>query len=90
MGEAAAIDRAVMGRLGLRRVGAGLLDLDNRKGKAPGGFCDALPVRKMPLIFMNAVGLQRDRLRRPIVERVPSGERRSRAQGLALLWPRVS
>jgi oligoendopeptidase F len=39
---------------------AGLLDLDNRKGKAPGGFCDTLPVRKLPLIFMNAVGVNDD------------------------------
>jgi oligoendopeptidase F len=39
---------------------AGLLDLDNRKGKAPGGFCDSLPVRKLPLIFMNAVGIDED------------------------------
>ncbi|HSS60714.1 MAG TPA: M3 family oligoendopeptidase [Candidatus Limnocylindrales bacterium] len=39
---------------------AGLLDLDNRKGKAPGGFCDSLPVRNLPLIFMNAVGIDED------------------------------
>ena len=39
---------------------AGLLDLDNRKGKAPGGFCDWLPVRKLPLIFMNAVNVDDD------------------------------
>ena len=41
-------------------AGAGLLDLDNRKGKAPGGFCDSLPARKLPLIFMNAVGIDED------------------------------
>lgn len=41
-------------------AGAGLLDLDNRKGKAPGGFCDSLPARKLPLIFMNAVGVDDD------------------------------
>ena len=41
-------------------AGADLLDLDNRKGKAPGGFCDSLPVRKLPLIFMNAVGIDED------------------------------
>lgn len=41
-------------------AGARLLDLDNRKGKAPGGFCDSLPVRKLPLIFMNAVGIDED------------------------------
>ena len=41
-------------------AGAGLLDLGNRKGKAPGGFCDTLPARKLPLIFMNAVGVDED------------------------------
>ncbi len=35
---------------------AGLLDLENRKGKAPGGYCMTLPARGMPFIFMNSVG----------------------------------
>jgi oligoendopeptidase F len=35
---------------------AGLLDLDNRKGKAPGGYCATLPARGLPFIFMNSVG----------------------------------
>jgi oligoendopeptidase F len=39
---------------------AGLLDLDNRKGKAPGGYSTSLNHRKMPLIFMNAVGIDDD------------------------------
>jgi oligoendopeptidase F len=39
---------------------ANLLDLDNRKGKAPGGYCQTLAFRKMPLIFMNAVGMDDD------------------------------
>ncbi len=39
---------------------AGLLDLENRKGKAPGGYSWTLPHRKMPLIFMNAVGIDDD------------------------------
>jgi oligoendopeptidase F len=39
---------------------ANLLDLDNRKGKSPGAFCDTLPFRKMPLIMMNAVGIDDD------------------------------
>lgn len=43
-----------------RMAEAGLLDLDNRKGKAPGGYCDTLAFRKMPLIFMNAVGVDED------------------------------
>ena len=37
-----------------------LLDLDNRKGKAPGGYQDTLNESRLPFIFMNAVGLQRD------------------------------
>src|SRR2546426_631625 len=36
------------------------LDLDNRKGKAPGGYCMTLPFSKQPLIFMNAVGVDKD------------------------------
>jgi oligoendopeptidase F len=39
---------------------AELLDLENRKGKTPGAFCDSLPFRKMPLIMMNAVGIDDD------------------------------
>ncbi len=37
-----------------------LLDLDNRKGKAPGGYQSTLPESRLPFIFMNAVGQQRD------------------------------
>ena len=37
-----------------------LLDLDNRKGKAPGGYQQTLGESRVPFIFMNAVGLQRD------------------------------
>ena len=37
-----------------------LLDLANRKGKAPGGYQDSLAEARMPFIFMNAVGVQRD------------------------------
>jgi oligoendopeptidase F len=37
-----------------------LLDLDNRKGKAPGGYCTTFYVEKRPFIFMNAVGLHLD------------------------------
>ena len=38
----------------------GLLDLDNRKGKAPGGYCTEFNVVRRPFIFMNAVGLHDD------------------------------
>jgi oligoendopeptidase F len=37
-----------------------LLDLDSRKGKAPGGYCDTLHVRGRPFIFMNASGVLED------------------------------
>lgn len=38
----------------------GLLDLDSRKGKRPGGFCTSFPYRKRPFIFMNASGVGSD------------------------------
>jgi oligoendopeptidase F len=38
----------------------GLLDLENRKGKAPGGYCTEFVATKRPFIFMNAVGLHDD------------------------------
>ena len=38
----------------------GLLDLDSRKGKAPGGYCDTLHVKGRPFIFMNASGVLDD------------------------------
>ncbi|MGH7527075.1 MAG: M3 family oligoendopeptidase [Gemmatimonadales bacterium] len=37
-----------------------LLDLDSRRGKAPGGYCETLHYRGRPFIFMNAVGLVDD------------------------------
>lgn len=37
-----------------------LLDLENRKNKAPGGFCTGYPVIDRPFIFMNAVGTHDD------------------------------
>jgi oligoendopeptidase F len=37
-----------------------LLDLDSRKGKAPGGYCETLHYSGRPFIFMNAVGLVDD------------------------------
>jgi oligoendopeptidase F len=37
-----------------------LLDLANRKGKAPGGYQSTLAEARLPFIFMNAVGLQHD------------------------------
>ena len=37
-----------------------LVDLDNRKGKAPGGYQSTLTEARVPFIFMNAVGTHRD------------------------------
>src|SRR5439155_748112 len=36
------------------------LDLANRKGKAPGGYQSTLAESRLPFIFMNSVGQQRD------------------------------
>jgi oligoendopeptidase F len=41
-------------------IAEGMLDLDSRDGKAPGGYCDTLHVAGRPFIFMNAVGLTDD------------------------------
>ncbi|MDR7523625.1 MAG: M3 family oligoendopeptidase [Armatimonadota bacterium] len=38
----------------------GLLDLESRKGKAPGGYQRTMQERRIPFIFMNAVGVERD------------------------------
>ncbi len=37
-----------------------LLDLENRKGKAPGGYQASLSEARLPFIFMNAVGMEND------------------------------
>ena len=41
-------------------VAGQLLDLGSRPGKAPGGYMTSLAERRVPFIFMNAVGLKRD------------------------------
>jgi oligoendopeptidase F len=38
----------------------GLLDLESRPGKAPGGYCTTLHHRGKPFVFMNAVGVPDD------------------------------
>jgi oligoendopeptidase F len=38
----------------------GLLDLGSRKGKAPGGYQSTFAERRVPFIFMNAVGTEGD------------------------------
>ena len=41
-------------------IDRGVLDLDNRPGKEPGGYQTTLTERKLPFIFMNAVGRDTD------------------------------
>ncbi|MBE3037573.1 MAG: M3 family oligoendopeptidase [Chloroflexi bacterium] len=41
-------------------VNENLLDLDNRKNKAPAAFCAAYAISRRPFIFMNAVGMHND------------------------------
>lgn len=43
-----------------RMRAAGLLDLESRKGKAPGGYMTEFKGRRLPFIFMNAVGTHDD------------------------------
>jgi oligoendopeptidase F len=38
----------------------GLLDLESRPGKSPGGYMMSFPDKRVPFIFMNAVGTKRD------------------------------
>lgn len=51
----AAVDPALGGYFDTM-VSEQLLDLDNRKGKAPGGYMEVFPAVRRPFIFMNAVG----------------------------------
>ena len=39
---------------------ADLMDLDTRSGKALGGYCSPLPMRRLPFIFMNGAGTHDD------------------------------
>ena len=41
-------------------ISEGLLDLESRSGKAPGGYCDTLHARGRPFVFMNAAGVAED------------------------------
>ncbi len=43
-----------------RMSAAGLLDLESRKNKAPGGYCTSFSAAKEPFIFMNAAGVHND------------------------------
>ncbi len=61
--KAIAVLHNVRSEFGLRlnkMKNSGFLDLDNRKGKAPGGYCTTVDEYGASFIFMNAVGLQDD------------------------------
>lgn len=63
VGGAAAMFHAVDPQLGAYfdiMRSEGLLDLENRKGKAPGGYCTEFLASQRPFVFMNAVGLHDD------------------------------
>ncbi|MFN3346868.1 MAG: M3 family oligoendopeptidase, partial [Candidatus Bipolaricaulaceae bacterium] len=49
-----------LGRLFRRMAELRLLDVANRPGKAPGGYQSTLSERRLPFIFMNAVGRDQD------------------------------
>jgi oligoendopeptidase F len=49
-----------LGRDFARMADEGLLDLESRPGKAPGGYCTKLSHRRLPFVFMNAVGVVDD------------------------------
>jgi oligoendopeptidase F len=55
----ARVDPVLGARFRLMRE-EGLLDLDSRPGKVPGGYCTALTFRRRPFISMNATGLDAD------------------------------
>ncbi|MGQ0765657.1 MAG: M3 family oligoendopeptidase [Gemmatimonadota bacterium] len=55
----AALDQELGAWFGMM-VSDGLLDLESRPAKAPGGYCTRLAFRGKPFIFMNAVGVPDD------------------------------
>ncbi len=64
----------------------GLLDLESRAGKAPGGYCTKLPWRGRPFIFMNAVGVPDDV--NTLVHEAGHCFHDFAAHGLPLIWQR--
>jgi len=51
---------SVLGQQFAQMVKEHLLDLESRKGKAPGGYQSTLDEARKPFIFMNAVGVEDD------------------------------
>jgi len=63
-----------------------LLDLESRKGKAPGGYCETLHFRGRPFIFMNAVGLVDDVM--TLLHEAGHAFHAFAAHGQPLIWQR--
>ena len=53
------VDLALGGRF-RTMIDEALLDLESRRNKAPGGYCDTLQFSGRPFIFMNAAGIPED------------------------------
>ena len=53
------VDPALGGRF-RTMIDEALLDLESRRNKAPGGYCDTLQFSGRPFIFMNAAGIPED------------------------------
>ncbi len=64
----------------------GLLDLESRPNKAPGGYCTTLHHRKQPFVFMNAVGISDDVT--TLVHEAGHCFHASLASGQELIWQR--
>jgi oligoendopeptidase F len=64
----------------------GLLDLESRAGKAPGGYCTKLSHRGRPFIFMNAVGVPDDV--NTLVHEAGHSFHDFASHGLPLVWQR--
>jgi oligoendopeptidase F len=67
-------------------IDEGLLDLESRKGKAPGGYCETLHFHGRPFIFMNAVGLVDDVM--TLLHEAGHAFHAFAAHSLPLIWQR--
>jgi oligoendopeptidase F len=67
-------------------IDEGLLDLESRKGKAPGGYCETLHFHGRPFIFMNAVGLVEDVM--TLLHEAGHAFHAFAAHSLPLIWQR--
>jgi oligoendopeptidase F len=76
----------VLGREFQTMIDEGLLDLESRKGKAPGGYCETLHFNGRPFIFMNAVGLVDDVM--TLLHEAGHAFHAFAAHSLPLIWQR--